>query len=153
MFKSRTKKSKCGYCSVEMLDDNLKAHCLNVHGKWKLVKGQQTLFSHAASDDYPRTKKSKQDDDGPSKNTSASEPLKSDESSSKLSESLQPLPVESMTVDEITHEIESVHHVSEPKIQRVDDFAKENHDDRYNSKLEIIESELKKLENTRYIST
>ena len=30
------KKSTCGYCSKEMLDDNLKQHCKEVHGKGKL---------------------------------------------------------------------------------------------------------------------
>ena len=36
------KKLKCGYCSKEMLDGNLKQHCKEVHGKAKLVKGQMT---------------------------------------------------------------------------------------------------------------
>ena len=43
MYLSKTKKSKCGYCSKEMLDDNLKQHCKEVHEKAKLVKGQKTL--------------------------------------------------------------------------------------------------------------
>ena len=114
---------------------------MNGNGKGTLVMGQRILFSRA-SDDYPQTRKSKHDD--PSKNTSATEPLKSGESNSKLSESLPSLPVESMTVDEITHENEPAHHVSEPRVQGVDDFEKENHDDRYGSKLDIIESEWKK---------
>ena len=43
MYLSKTKKSKCDYCSKEMLDHNLKQHCKEVRGKAKLVKGQKTL--------------------------------------------------------------------------------------------------------------
>ena len=43
MYLRKTKKSKCGYCSKEMLEDNLKQNCKQVHGKAKLVKGQKTL--------------------------------------------------------------------------------------------------------------
>ena len=54
-YRSKTKKSKCGYCGIEMLDDNLKSHCRNIHKKDKLVKGQQTLFSLMSGE--PKTKK------------------------------------------------------------------------------------------------
>ena len=43
MYLSETEKSKCGPCSKEMLDHNLKQHCMEVHVKAKLVKGQKTL--------------------------------------------------------------------------------------------------------------
>ena len=41
--KSKTKKSKCGYCYAEILDQNLREHCKQVHDKPKLVKGQKRL--------------------------------------------------------------------------------------------------------------
>ena len=43
MYLSKTKKSKCGYCSKKMLDYNFKQNCKEIHGKAKLVKGQKTL--------------------------------------------------------------------------------------------------------------
>ena len=50
----KTKKSKCGYCSKEMLDDNLKQHCKEVHGKAKLVKDQETLTSSPTQEELPK---------------------------------------------------------------------------------------------------
>ena len=61
-FRSRTKLSKCGYCGDEMLDDNLKTHCKNVHGKPKLVKGQQTIAFRSKNDE-PKTKQKKTNED------------------------------------------------------------------------------------------
>ena len=43
MYLSKTKKSKCCYCSKEMVDYSLKQNCKEIHGKAKLVKGQKTL--------------------------------------------------------------------------------------------------------------
>ena len=45
-----------------MLDENLKEHCKQVHGKPKLVKGQKTLSFYESLS--PRTKKNKTDDGG-----------------------------------------------------------------------------------------
>ena len=50
----KTKKSKCGYCLKEMLDDNLKQHCKEVHGKAKLVKDQETLTSSPTQEELPK---------------------------------------------------------------------------------------------------
>ena len=50
------KKLKCGYCSKEMLDDNLKQHCKEVHGKSKLVKVQ-------LKENLPPPKKGKSDNE------------------------------------------------------------------------------------------
>ena len=52
--KSTTKRkrlrSACFYCGLEMFDQNLSDHCLNIHKKPKRVKNQQLLsFSLAAS--------------------------------------------------------------------------------------------------------
>ena len=41
--RSKTKKSKCAYCGEEMLDQNLKAHCEEVHNKPKLVHGETQI--------------------------------------------------------------------------------------------------------------
>ena len=45
MYPSQTKRSKCGICFKEMLDDNLREHCKKVHNKPKnvYVKGQRTF--------------------------------------------------------------------------------------------------------------
>ena len=56
MYLSKTKKSKCGYCSKEMLDDNLKQHCKEVHEKAKLVKGQKTLTFSTTHEELPKKK-------------------------------------------------------------------------------------------------
>ena len=60
------KKLKCGYCSKEMLDDNLKQHCKEVHGKSKLVKGQMTWTfrkTRKTSRPPPPPKKGKSDNE------------------------------------------------------------------------------------------
>ena len=44
------------YCSKEVLDDNLKQHCKEVHGKAKLVKGQKNAD---VQNDLRRTSKEK----------------------------------------------------------------------------------------------
>ena len=43
--KSKTKKSKCGYCGEENLWHNLKTHCQEIHGKTLLVEGETPLTS------------------------------------------------------------------------------------------------------------
>ena len=48
------KKSKCDYCSKEMLDGNLKQYCMQVHGKAKLVKGQKTLTFTTTQEEPPK---------------------------------------------------------------------------------------------------
>ena len=45
------KSEKCGYCSKEMLDDNLKQLCKEIHGKAKLLKGQKTLTFSTAQEE------------------------------------------------------------------------------------------------------
>ena len=60
---SKTKKSKSGYCSKEMLDDNLKQNCKVVYGKAKLVKGQKTL-TFSTTQGKPPPKKGKSDNKG-----------------------------------------------------------------------------------------
>ena len=54
MYLSKTKKSKCGYYSKEMLNDNLKQHCNEVHGKVTLVKGQKTLTFNTTQEEPPK---------------------------------------------------------------------------------------------------
>ena len=54
MYLSKTKKSKCDYCSKEMLDHNLKQHCMQVQGKVKLVKGQKTLTFTPTQEEPPK---------------------------------------------------------------------------------------------------
>ena len=54
MYLSKTKKSKCDYCSKEMLDHSLKQHCKEMHGKAKLVKGQKTLTFNATEEEPPK---------------------------------------------------------------------------------------------------
>ena len=49
MYLSKTKKSKCGYWSNKMLDDNL----AEVHGETKLVKDQKTLTFITAQGNPP----------------------------------------------------------------------------------------------------
>ena len=44
------------YCSKEVLDDNLKQHCKEVHGKAELVKGQKNAD---VQNDLRRTSKEK----------------------------------------------------------------------------------------------
>ena len=44
------------YCSKEVLDDNLKQHCKEVHGKAELVKGQKNVD---VQNDLRRTSKEK----------------------------------------------------------------------------------------------
>ena len=57
MYLNKTKISKCGYCSKEMLDDNLKRHCKEVDEKAKLVKGQKTLtFSTTQEESQKKAK-------------------------------------------------------------------------------------------------
>ena len=57
MYLSKTKKSKCGYCSKEMLDNNLKQNCKEVHEKARLVKGKKTLtFSTTQGKPPPKVK-------------------------------------------------------------------------------------------------
>ena len=62
MYPSQTKKSKCGYCFKEMLDDNLREHCKNVHKKPKsvYVKGQRTFDFTPVSE--PGRKQSRSDE-------------------------------------------------------------------------------------------
>ena len=43
--RSKTKKSKCGYCGEEKLWQNLKTHCQEIHGKPLLVEGETPLTS------------------------------------------------------------------------------------------------------------
>ena len=40
---SKTKYSKCGYCSSGLLDQNLKTHCQEAHGQPKLVAGEKQI--------------------------------------------------------------------------------------------------------------
>ena len=61
MYLSKTNKSKCGYCSKEMLGDNLKQHCKEVQEKAKLVKGQKTLTFSTTQKESP--KKGKNDNE------------------------------------------------------------------------------------------
>ena len=77
-YRSKTKRSKCGYCGLEMLDDNLKAHCRTVHKKDKLVKGQQTLFPHTTRVTEPKTKKKRTSALTTSTETTTSESCTSD---------------------------------------------------------------------------
>ena len=56
MYLSKTKKSKCGYCSKEMLDVYLKQQCKEVQGKAKLVKGQKTLTFSTTQEEPPKKK-------------------------------------------------------------------------------------------------
>ena len=56
MYLSKTKKSKCGYYSKEMLDDYLKQQCKEVQGKAKLVKGQKTLTFSTTQEEPPKKK-------------------------------------------------------------------------------------------------
>ena len=56
MHLSKTKKSKCGSCSKEMLGENLKQHCKEVHGEAKLVKGQKTLTFSTTQGEPPKKK-------------------------------------------------------------------------------------------------
>ena len=55
-YLSKTKKPKCGYCSKEMLGENLKQHCKEVHGEAKLVKGQKTLTFSTTQGEPPKKK-------------------------------------------------------------------------------------------------
>ena len=43
-YASKTRKVLCGYCSKEWREANLEAHCKNVHGKPKLIKGEQNIL-------------------------------------------------------------------------------------------------------------
>ena len=56
MYLTKTKKNKKqnGYCSKEMLDDNLKQYCKEVHGKAKLVKVQKTLTFSTTQKEPPK---------------------------------------------------------------------------------------------------
>ena len=42
-FLSKTKMSKCYYCSENMRDENLKAHCLSKHNAAKRVAGEVSV--------------------------------------------------------------------------------------------------------------
>ena len=44
-YKSKKAVTKCGYCSVEIKEENLENHCKSVHKKPKLAAGQRTLDS------------------------------------------------------------------------------------------------------------
>ena len=56
MYLSKTKKSKCGYCSKEMLDNNLEQNCKEVHGG-KVSERQKTLtFSTTQGKPPPKVK-------------------------------------------------------------------------------------------------
>ena len=42
-FKSKTAVTKCGYCSVQIKEENLESHCKTAHNKPKLSAGHNTL--------------------------------------------------------------------------------------------------------------
>ena len=54
MYLIKTKKLKYGYCSKEMLDDDLKQHCREVQGNAKLVKDQKTLTFSITQEERPK---------------------------------------------------------------------------------------------------
>ena len=56
MYLSKTKKLKYGYCSKEMLDDDLKQHCREVQGNAKLVKDHKTLTFSITQEELPKKK-------------------------------------------------------------------------------------------------
>ena len=44
-YRSKKAVTKCGYCSLEVKEENLENHCKTVHKKPKLAAGQRTLDS------------------------------------------------------------------------------------------------------------
>ena len=54
MYLSKTKKLKYGYCSKEMLDDDLNQHCREVQGNAKLMKDQKTLTFSITQEELPK---------------------------------------------------------------------------------------------------
>ena len=60
MYLSKIKKSKCGCCSKEMLDGNLRQSFKEVHGKTMSVKGQKMLLFSTTQDKC--TKKNRKSD-------------------------------------------------------------------------------------------
>lgn len=65
MYPSKTRKTKCAYCNVEIKCENLKSHCNNVHQKSRLAVGEtkvSTYFSAVEKqNDYNPSKKARVD--------------------------------------------------------------------------------------------
>ena len=48
---SKTLMTKCGYCDIDIKEENITAHCLNKHNKSRLSKGQLQLSTFFRKDD------------------------------------------------------------------------------------------------------
>ena len=62
MYPSKNRKTKCGYCQIDIKSENLSSHCQNVHKKPRLAVGETVMskyFSSQSSDDSNPSKKAK----------------------------------------------------------------------------------------------
>ena len=121
---NKTKKSKCGYCSKEIPDDNLKQHCKEVHEKPKLVTGQKTL-AFSTTQEEPQ-KKAKSDN------------------GENLSSSYSAVQLEESTNSVNTLNIESISK-SENSAKSIASSSETSSADENGRKLNMILSEMSKL--------
>ena len=56
---SKLKMLKCSYCGIDILDQNLKRHCLNIHNKPRLAAGEATVTSF-----FSKKRKSTDEEEG-----------------------------------------------------------------------------------------
>ena len=86
---SKTKYSKCGYCSSGLLDQNLKTHCQEAHGQPKLVAGEKQITTFFPKKQRADSNDVHVDQDGGENDavTKQSEPI-IDQSEGKLDEIL-----------------------------------------------------------------
>ena len=124
MYLSKTKKSKCGYCSKKMLDNNLKQHCKEVHEKIKLVKGQKTLNFGTTQEEPQKKAKS---DNGENQSSTYS-PVQVEESANSVN----------------TLNIESISK-SENSTKSVASSSETSSADENRRKLDMVLSEMSKL--------